>query len=172
MVRRLFWCLAAAVALECVWLSVRVFAARLGERAGDSDFDSSAIVAGAVPSGAKVAFLCRDGEFLGSCQRASLIGLDWALLPRVAMPLPSESVADWDGDVVVEVRCAVGAAVLVTALSLLAGAVLISFSTCPDREWLYEMTLPRYALLCVLPMLLSGTWFAGAEESLSPQKRG
>ena len=69
-------------------------------------------------------------------------------------------------------RRTVTAAVLVTALSLLAGAVLISFSTCPDREWLYEMTLPRYALLCVLPMLLSGTRFAGAEESLSPQKRG
>ena len=104
MVRRLFWFLAAAAALECVWLSVRVFAARLGERAGDSDFDSSAIVAGAASSGAKVAFLCRDGESIGSCQRASLIGLDWALLPRVATPLPSESVSDWDGDVVVEVR--------------------------------------------------------------------
>lgn len=101
MIRRLFWCFVGVAVLDCAWTSARCVVVRISEEA-DSGFTSCGIVAEAVEETTEVAFVCPDAGSVGSCTRASLIGLNWTLLPRVAKPLGMESVRDWSGDVVVE----------------------------------------------------------------------
>lgn len=100
MIRGILFCAAVVFAVECLWQTIGNVASRICLQAPDFDISDYREIGRSIPASSDVALLGFDMPSLDSCERTSVIRLNWEISPRVVKSVDFDSVDSWNGAIV------------------------------------------------------------------------